>query len=82
MVPVYMNGRLIEIVPESDAWLKGGEKNMPEYPIPLEVERALNLVMGFGWKKVKEEIVGNRIVLTIEKTVEAEEMLEEEPVPS
>ena len=55
---------------------------MPEYPIPLEVERALNLVMGFGWKKVKEEVIGNRIVLTIEKTVEDETLLEEEPPPS
>ena len=55
---------------------------MPEYPLPLEVERVLNLVMGFGWKKVKEEVIGNRIVLTIEKTVESEEMLEEEPTPS
>ena len=55
---------------------------MPEYPIPLEVERVVNLVIGFGWKKVKEEVVGNRVIVTIEKEMEAEEMLEEEPVPS
>jgi len=55
---------------------------MAEYPVTLEVERVLNLVMGFGWKKVKEEIVGNKIVLTIEKTVMSAEMLEGGPTPS
>jgi len=55
---------------------------MPEYPIPLEVERALNLVMGFGWKKVKEEVIGNKVVLTIEKEVTSPEISEEEPIPS
>lgn len=55
---------------------------MPEYPVTLEVERVLNLVMGFGWKKVKEEVVGDKIVLTIEKTVMSPEMLEGEPIPS
>ena len=55
---------------------------MPEYPIPLEVERVLNLVIGFGWKKVKEEVIGNRVLVTIEKVMESEELLEEEPTPS
>lgn len=35
----------------------------------LEVERVVNLVAAFEWKVVKEEAVGNKITITIEKTV-------------
>lgn len=40
---------------------------MQDFTIELEVERAMNLVRGFGWEKVKEEIVGDEIHVTIKK---------------
>jgi len=40
---------------------------MPEYPKEIEVERIMNLVRGFGWEKVKEEIVGEELIITIKK---------------
>lgn len=33
----------------------------------MEVERVMNLVRGFGWEKVKEEIVGDEIHILIKK---------------
>jgi len=42
--------------------------------IGMEVERIMNLVRGFGWEKVKEEIVGDEIHIEIvKKTPVAEE---------
>jgi hypothetical protein len=35
--------------------------------VELEVERVMNLVRGFGWDKVKEEILGDEIHLEIKK---------------
>jgi len=40
---------------------------MPEYPKEIEIERVTNLIRGFGWEKVKEEIVGEDLILTIKK---------------
>jgi len=40
---------------------------MPEYPKEIEIERVVNLIRGFGWEKVKEEIIGEDLVLTIKK---------------
>lgn len=39
-------------------------------PVSLEVERIINLVRGFGWEKIKEEIVDDRLIVTIQKKVE------------
>ena len=39
-------------------------------PVSLEVERLINLIRGFGWTKTKEEIVNNKLIVTIEKMVE------------
>lgn len=60
---------LIEVYNEGEGWeqKKGGEKQMPEYPKEIEVERVTNLIRGFGWEKVKEEIVGEELILTIKK---------------
>jgi len=33
----------------------------------VEVERLVNLVQGFGWLKVKEEVIGKKVVITVEK---------------
>jgi len=38
----------------------------------LEVERVVNLIAAFGWKVVKEEVEGDKIVITIEKIIESE----------
>jgi len=35
----------------------------------LEVERVVNLIAAFEWKVVKEEVVGDKIIITIEKSV-------------
>lgn len=35
----------------------------------LEVERVVNLIAAFEWKVVKEEVVGDKIIITIEKTL-------------
>jgi len=33
----------------------------------IEVERVVNLVRGFGWDKIKEEIDGKDVIITIKK---------------
>ena len=40
---------------------------MPELPKEIEIQRVTNLVIGFGWNKVKEEIVGTKVQITLEK---------------
>ena len=35
----------------------------------LEVERVVNLIAAFEWKVVKEEVVGDKIIITIKKTI-------------
>jgi len=37
----------------------------------LEIERVVNLCRGFGWEKTAEKIEGDKIILTIEKTLES-----------
>jgi len=44
---------------------------MPEATVLMEVERVMNLVQGFGWSKVKEEIIGDEIHLTLKKKTTA-----------
>lgn len=39
-------------------------------PASLEIERLMNLIRGFGWEKIKEELPGDKIVLTIQKKIE------------
>lgn len=46
---------------------------MAELPKEIEIMRVMNLVQGFGWSKTKEEIVGKKVVLTIEKEVFSDE---------
>ena len=40
---------------------------MPEYPREIEVERVINLVRGFGWEKIKEEVIGDELIITLKK---------------
>ncbi|MBA7495806.1 hypothetical protein ES702_06397 [subsurface metagenome] len=42
---------------------------MDGYPKEIEIERVMNLVTGFGWEKVKEELVGEEVLLTIKKRI-------------
>ena len=42
-------------------------------PIPLEVERLVNLVKGFGWTKTEERISGDKVLITLEKKVEVKQ---------
>ncbi|MBA7474177.1 hypothetical protein ES707_09525 [subsurface metagenome] len=42
---------------------------MEEAMIRIEVERIVNLVAGFGWKKVEEKISEGKIRLVLEKEV-------------
>jgi hypothetical protein len=51
--------------------LKGGEYSMDEPTIAMEVERVMNLTSGFGWEKVKEEIVEDEIHITLKKKTHA-----------
>ena len=37
----------------------------------LEVERIVNIARGFGWDRVKEEVQGDKLIITIEKTIES-----------
>lgn len=37
----------------------------------LEIERVVNLCRGFGWEKTAEKIEGDKIIITIEKTIES-----------
>jgi len=37
----------------------------------LEIERIVNLARGFGWEKTAEKVEGDKIILTIEKTLES-----------
>lgn len=52
------------------------------YPKELEVQRVMNLVIGFGWEKVKEEVIGQDVVITIKKTILPEEAVVPEAPPS
>lgn len=42
--------------------------------VQLEVERVMNLIQGFGWSKVKEEITEGEIHITISKKTAAAEI--------
>ena len=43
---------------------------MPEEKLMrIELERILNLVVGFGWKKVEEKTSAGEVLLTLRKAV-------------
>lgn len=51
----------------------------PQMARDTEVERIMNLVRGFGWIKVKDELIGEELHLTVKKpykiTLEEKEAL-------
>lgn len=40
---------------------------MPQFPKEIEIERVINLIRGFGWEAIKQEVIGEDLVLTIKK---------------
>lgn len=55
---------------------------MAEATVIMEVERVMNLVQGFGWEKVKEEVVADEIHITIKKKSPAAAAVGAAPGPS
>ena len=55
---------------------------MVEFPREIEIQRVMNLVQGFGWVKVSEELKDRDLILTVKKTFLEEKELEEVPPPS
>lgn len=55
---------------------------MPEPRTEIEVERVMNLVRGFGWEKVQEEIIDDEIFIKIKKKSVAAGMAGPGPGPS
>ncbi len=48
----------------------------------IEVERVMNLVRGFGWEKVKEEIINDELHIEIKKKSEGAALAGVGPGPS
>ncbi|MBA7491618.1 hypothetical protein ES702_02186 [subsurface metagenome] len=42
---------------------------MSEKMIRIDIERIVNLVSGFGWKKVEEKTSEGKVTITLEKVV-------------
>ena len=42
---------------------------MNEALIRIEIERIVNLVAGFGWKKVEEKVSPEKVTITLQKDV-------------
>lgn len=55
---------------------------MPEYPREIEVERVTNLVRGFGWEVIKQEVVGDELIMTLKKKFLATAAPPEETPPT
>lgn len=55
---------------------------MAEYPKEIEINRLMNVAKTFGWEKVKEEVIGQDVVITIKKELLKEEEVSETAIPS
>lgn len=55
---------------------------MADYPKEIEIDRVMNVVKTFGWEKVKEEVIGQDVVITIRKELMKEEEVSETAIPS
>ena len=47
---------------------------MTEIQVRLEVDRVRNVVEAFGWKLMKDERIGSKVLLTLEKEIEFPEL--------
>ncbi|MBW2091015.1 MAG: hypothetical protein JRI34_02675 [Deltaproteobacteria bacterium] len=55
---------------------------MADYPKEIEISRLMNAAEVFGWEKVKEEVIGQEIHVTVKKKLLSEEAVSETAVPS
>jgi len=55
---------------------------MADYPKEIEINRLMNAAQVFGWVKVKEEIIGQEVHVTVKKALLKEEQVGEMAVPS
>ena len=56
-----------------NVFLKERRCEMVGLPKEIEIERMMNLVRGFGWVKVKEELIGDEVRITLgKKLIESE----------
>jgi len=53
--------------------LERGVNQVSEAQIRIEIERILNLVAGFGWKKVEESTSAGEVRITLAKSVPVSE---------
>lgn len=51
---------------------KGGDEMNLEGVVTMESERVMNLVRGFSWEKVKEEVRDHEVYITIKKKMVVE----------
>ncbi|MBA7495954.1 hypothetical protein ES702_06550 [subsurface metagenome] len=42
---------------------------MSEARIRIDIERIVNLVAGFGWKKIEEKTSEGKVTITLEKVI-------------
>ena len=53
---------------------------MVAMPKEIEIERMMNLVRGFGWEKIREEVMGDEVHVTLsKKLIESEQVASEAP---
>jgi len=55
---------------------------MADYPKEIEINRLMNAAKVFGWEKVKEEVVGQDVLVTVKKQLLKEEAVSETAIPS
>ena len=55
---------------------------MADYPKEIEINRLMNVAKTFGWEKIKEEIVGLDVVITLKKELMKETEVSETATPS
>lgn len=59
----FKNIKVMCLIPKQ----RGGDNMSPQMARETEVERIMNLVRGFGWIKVKDELLGEELHLTVKK---------------
>lgn len=79
---MQVGGLAATVSPSTLSWLKGGGDDMEGPTSEIEVERVMNLVRGFGWEKVQEEIIDDEIFIKIKKKSVAAGMTAPPPGPS
>jgi len=55
---------------------------MADYPKEIEIDRLMNVVKVFEWVKVKEEVIGQEVFVTVKKKLLSEEAVSQEGIPT